>query len=157
MDYRPYSDDAANQLYALLFCDQPEFSVNLGKVWPALFAPAPDEAALRAIAQDSAIEARVRALAYGRLRQLGKSVPSKLLLGAVIEVPLDAGLDVLAVYAEGGVRYINASGRSRSSKATHILSLTKAARYSRQVNMSSIRSDLGTSRAWRRRRQAMCA
>jgi len=111
MDYGPYPDDAANQLYALLFCDQPELFVNLGKVWPALFAPAPDEAALRAIADNADVEARVRALAYGRLRQLGKSVPAKLLLGAVIEVPLDAGLDVLAVYAEGGVRYINASGK----------------------------------------------
>jgi hypothetical protein len=77
----------------------------------ALFAPAPDEAALRAIADDAAIEARVRALAYGRLRQLGKSMPPKLLLGAVIEVALEAGLDVLAVYAEGGVRYINATGK----------------------------------------------
>lgn len=111
MDYRPYPDDAANQLYALLFCDRPELFVNLGKAWPTLFAPAADEAALRAIAGDAEIEARVRALAYGRLRQLGKSVPAKQLLGAVIEVPLDAGLDVLAAYAEGGVRYINASGK----------------------------------------------
>jgi hypothetical protein len=109
--FAPYSDPAANQIYALLFCDEPELFVNLGKSWPALFAEKPNETALRAIAENDQNEGRIRALAYGRLRELGKQVAPRILLGAVIEVALDSGLDVLAVYAEGGVRYINASGK----------------------------------------------
>jgi hypothetical protein len=33
------------------------------------------------------------------------------LLGVIVEVPLDGGLDVLAAYADGRVRYINQSGK----------------------------------------------
>jgi len=111
MPFQPYPGPAANQIYALLFCDEPGLFVNLGQHWPALFAGQPDEAALRAIAEDASAEGRLRALAYGRLRQNGKSVEPRILLGAVIEVALDAGLDVLAAYSEGGVRYINATGK----------------------------------------------
>ena len=111
MPFQPYSEPAANQIYALLFCDEPELFVNLGDQYPALFAKAPDEAALRAIAENANLEGRVRALGYARLRELGKSVQARALLGAVIEVALDAGLDVLAAYCEGGVRYINATGK----------------------------------------------
>lgn len=38
-------------------------------------------------------------------------MPSRKLLGVIIEVPLDGGLDTLAAYSEGGVRYVNQSGR----------------------------------------------
>ena len=34
-----------------------------------------------------------------------------MLLGVIVEVPLDGGLDVLAAYSEGGVRYLNRSGK----------------------------------------------
>jgi hypothetical protein len=111
MSFQPYSDPAANEIYALLFCDQPDLFVNLGEHWPALFANPGDDVALAAIAENESLEGRLRALAYGRRRQLGKPVPPRILLGAVIEVALDAGLDVLAAYCEGGVRYINASGK----------------------------------------------
>lgn len=50
-------------------------------------------------------------LAYQQLRHDGQSVPSRQLLGVIIEVPLAGGLDTLAAYSEGGVRYINHSGR----------------------------------------------
>ena len=111
MPFQPYPNAAANQIYGLLFCDLPELFVNLRDQWPALFAKQPDEAALRTIAEDTSAEGRVRALAYGRLRELGKSIQPRILLGVVIEVALDAGLDVLAAYSEGGVRYINATGK----------------------------------------------
>jgi len=111
MPFAPYSEPAANQIYGLLFCDAPNLLVNLGDHYPALFAKAPDEAALRAMAENANLEGRIRALAYGRLRELGKSVEARILLGAVIEVALDAGLDVLGAYCEGGVRYINATGK----------------------------------------------
>lgn len=111
MPFAPYADAAANQIYALLFCDEPELFVDLREHWAPLFAKQPDEGALRAIAENTSAEGRVRALAYGRLRALGKSVTARILLGAVIEVGLDAGLDVLAAYCGGDVRYINASGK----------------------------------------------
>ena len=36
----------------------------------------------------------------------------KILLGVIVEVPLRQGLDVLAAYADGRVRYINQTGRT---------------------------------------------
>ena len=50
-------------------------------------------------------------MAYSRLRKLGQPVTPKRLLGVIIEVPLSAGLDVLAAYSESGVRYLNQSGK----------------------------------------------
>jgi len=111
MSFQPYSDPAANAIYARLFCDEPDLFVNLGEHWRPLFAKPADEAALARIAEDESLEGRIRALAYRALRELGKPVPPRILLGAVIEVALDAGLDALGAYCEGGVRYINASGK----------------------------------------------
>jgi hypothetical protein len=37
-------------------------------------------------------------------------VPAGKLLGVIFEVPIDNGLDTLAVYADGRVRYINHTG-----------------------------------------------
>lgn len=50
-------------------------------------------------------------LAYNWLRQNHQVVAQKELLGAIVEVPLDRGLDALAAYADGRVRYINQTGR----------------------------------------------
>lgn len=77
----------------------------------AVVCKEPDAGALLALAEDEHGESRVRALAYGRLRDLGKPVPARKLLGTVIEVPLDNGLDALAAYADNRVRYINATGK----------------------------------------------
>jgi hypothetical protein len=57
------------------------------------------------------MESRIRALAYSRLRAENRSVPQKIMLGVVVETPLPRGLDVLATYIDGRVRYINGSGR----------------------------------------------
>jgi hypothetical protein len=45
------------------------------------------------------------------LRTAGEKVPFKKLLGVIIEVPQQQGLDVLAAFSEGGVRYLNKSGK----------------------------------------------
>ncbi len=66
---------------------------------------------MRKLADDPSQEGRIRYLAYSRLRKLGQPVTPKRLLGVIIEVPLSAGLDVLAAYSEGGVRYLNQSGK----------------------------------------------
>lgn len=113
--YAPYANEAASALYELLFCDDSSsYAAKPGQepaAWQRiLFAEPPDPAALRALADDATQEGRVRHLACARLRERGQPVPAKRLHGVVVEVPVEGGLDTLAAYAEGGVRYINHSG-----------------------------------------------
>lgn len=116
--YKPYAESHVNFLYNLLFCDditlfKNENITNGGDaLWQTLVAEKPDTVALRKIAEDEANEGRVRALAYNRLRGAGETVPPKKLLGVIVEVPLENGLDVLAAFSEGGVRYLNQSGKA---------------------------------------------
>jgi hypothetical protein len=114
--YKPYAESHANLLYNLLFCDdlalfRNQDAVKSSPLWATLLAEKPDYAALEAIAQNQDAESRVRALAYNRLRAAGQSVPAKKLLGVIVEVPLQQGLDVLAAYPDGRVRYLNQSGK----------------------------------------------
>lgn len=112
----PYQTPEVNFIYNLLFCDEPSlFAVGEGKTspaWQATLADAnspPDK--VRALAEDPNEESRIRALAFNWLRQHKQPVPRGVLLGVVVEVPLEGGLDVLAAYADGSVRYINQSGK----------------------------------------------
>jgi hypothetical protein len=114
--YKPYPESHANFLYNLLFCDDLNLFRNQNSEksvdpWDTLLAEHPDAPTLRKIANDETNEGRVRALAYNRLRSTGNPVPSKKLLGVIVEVPLQNGLDVLAAFSEGGVRYLNQSGK----------------------------------------------
>ena len=65
---------------------------------------------LETIAGDTAVESRVRMLAFNRLRAMKLPVPAKQLLGTIIEFPQRDGLDTLAAFADGRVRYINQTG-----------------------------------------------
>ncbi len=114
--YEPYAEPHVNFLYNLLFCDD----INLFKndnnvrgddVWQTVLADQPDLGALRRIADDETNEGRVRALAYNRLRDAGQNVPTKKVLGVIVEVTLSNGLDTLAAFSEGEVRYLNQTGR----------------------------------------------
>jgi len=112
----PYQDPSTNLIYQLLFCDSPElfkenYSGDMQEPWSTLCSPNPDAAALTSIAEDTQQEARVRMLAFNLLRAGGHTVATKEYLGTIIEVPLPEGLDTLAVFADGGVRYINYSGK----------------------------------------------
>lgn len=112
----PYRNEQANRLYNLLFCDDPALldtagAASKGSPWSILLATTPDVAALERIASDATQESRVRAFAYNKLRGAGRDVPAKQVLGVIVEVPLDQGLDTLAAYADGGVRYLNQSGK----------------------------------------------
>jgi len=114
--YSPYASDAANAIYNLLFCDNPvAFAAKPGESpthWQAvLFSASADVEALRALASDATQEGRIRFLAFSRLRELGKAVQPKILLGVIVEVPLAGGLDALAAFSEGGIRYVNQSGK----------------------------------------------
>jgi hypothetical protein len=106
----------ANEIYDLLFCDdlskfQPKSLDNRTGWQKLLFGPAQSVAGVATLASDTTAESRVRALAYNWLRAHGERPPKGILLGVVIELPLDQGLDVLAAYADGSVRYINHSGK----------------------------------------------
>jgi hypothetical protein len=114
--YAPYQSGAANEIYNLLFCDDPAaFKPKAGQspvAWQvALFSEPFDRTALSAVANEASQEGRVRYLAYAKLRALREPVPAKVLLGVIVEVPLAGGLDVLAAFSEGGVRYVNQTGK----------------------------------------------
>ncbi len=108
----PYKDPSLNHIYQLLFCDQPELFGNSQQqplLYPLdiLVSPksGPDE--LVVIVNDQSVEPRLQLLAYHKLRSMGRQPKQKILLGVIIEVGLEAGLDVLASYKNGTARYIN--------------------------------------------------
>lgn len=104
----PYGMAKVNNIYNMLFCDDPAlFKDQNGQERFGAGAQAGD---VRKIAEDENEESRVRALAYNWLRARKESVPPGKLLGVIFEVPIDNGLDTLAVYADGRVRYINHTG-----------------------------------------------
>lgn len=113
--YKPYVEPHVNFLYNLLFCDDISLfkkhnSTGESEQWLTVLADEPRINELRSIADNQNNEGRIRALAYNRLRAVG-DVPQKILLGVIVEVPLEGGLDVLAAFSEGGVRYLNQSGK----------------------------------------------
>ena len=114
--YVPYGSDSANFMYNLLFCDdlgsfKAKPDAKIAPWQTTLFAEPLDFAALELLASDSSQEGRARYLAYTLLRNAEKPVPSKILFGVIVEVGLPDGLDVLAAFSEGGVRYINKTGK----------------------------------------------
>ena len=114
--YAPYLQGGANDIYNLLFCDDlSAFAPKAGQTpssWQAALASEPPNTqGLLSLAEDRSQEGRIRYLAYTRLRTVGQPVPAKQLLGVIVEIPLEGGLDVLAAYSEGGVRYINQAGK----------------------------------------------
>lgn len=111
-DHAPYAEAALNQLYNMLFADDPaDFAGVASGRLAALVEESPHPASLTAIAVDGGVESRLRVLAYRRLAQLEWPTSSdRPLLGVIVEVALDEGLDVLAAYADGSLRYINHAG-----------------------------------------------
>jgi hypothetical protein len=95
-----YPDRARNEIYNLLFAD------DVDALKPAL-----PEADLAMVAADDEAESRLRAVAFRRLKAEGKTFEGDPpLLGTIIEIALDEGLDTLAAYADGRIRYINHAG-----------------------------------------------
>jgi len=113
--HRAYKRDDLDLIYNLLFCDnaellRPKSGTPTGAL-ATLLAKAPRIEDLRELAEDDTAESRLRAAAFHRLRAAKVDVPRGLLLGVIVEVPLDDGLDVLAAFADGRMRYINQSGK----------------------------------------------
>jgi hypothetical protein len=67
--------------------------------------------ALLTKAHANSVGSRVRLLAFHQLRTHNAAVEQGILLGVVVEVALEEGLDVLAVYLDGTARYLNYSGK----------------------------------------------
>jgi hypothetical protein len=112
----PYKDEGLNKIYNLLFCDQPVlYKTGVEQVsaypWNILLAPVAAADDLQKVIADESIETRVKLLAYRLLSAIGQPVTQKELLGVVIEVGLENGLDTLAAYKDGTARYINHSGK----------------------------------------------
>lgn len=118
----PYHDNTVNVIYELLFCDKIELyrtghNASDTYPWDILFAPTPDIKDLKKIILDDKVETRVKILAYDALRKRGQPVEEKELLGVIVEVGLDDGLDTLASYKDGTGRYINYTGKMIISDA----------------------------------------
>ena len=112
----PYHDPAINLVYNLLFCDdiglyksnaQEPFSYP----FDILYAGNSSVADLQKIIDDNNADPRVKMLAYNKQMAAGHKPAMKELLGVIVEVSLDEGLDVLASFQNGTARYINHTGK----------------------------------------------
>ena len=116
--HSPYPEsEGANDIYNLLFCDLPDrFKPAAGQKpsdWQDVFCVGAFHAAKAgALADDPAIESRIRSLACAALRRVEDAVTKKCLPGGIVAVPLDKGLRVLAVDVGGRARYVNHTNRS---------------------------------------------
>jgi hypothetical protein len=109
---KPYSNDAINKIYDLLFCDDLDLYKETSPTsypWNVLFAESAANADLQKIIDDPGLETRVKRLAANLLLKHGVSTDQRRIFGVIIEVGLDEGLDVLAAYEDGSARYINHS------------------------------------------------
>ena len=108
---KPYQKDYLNLIYNQLFCDNPslyqsaETSAN-DYPWDIILHQHPSADELLRITADTKLESRIKLLAYRKLQSAGKPVMEKILLGVIIEVGLENGLDTLAAYADGTARLI---------------------------------------------------
>lgn len=104
--------ETQHQIYDLLFCDDLAKYDGIQDAFPAFFAPNPSPKELLAIAQNPDEEARMRILAYRRLKEIGVEAPTREILGVVVEYNQPGlGLDTLAIYPDGNIRYINYTGK----------------------------------------------
>ncbi len=112
----PYEDSSTNLIYNLLFCDDIELYKKNTKQpavypWNILFSVNINVSGLQKIIGDAATETRHKILAYRMLATAGYEIENKDLLGVIVEVGLDGGLDVVASYSDGSARYINQTGK----------------------------------------------
>lgn len=113
---KPYKSNSTNIIYNLIFADDVElYKANSNQSnntypWDIIFSKQFDEEGLNRIINDNKTESRVKIIAYNELRRKNKKIEKQDILGVVIEVEIDnKGLDVLAVYKDKTIRYINYS------------------------------------------------
>ena len=109
-----YNEDAS-QIYELLFCDDLHLYEQMKSFFPILFLENPSKEELQKLANDKSVESRIRILAYRRLKEMHVLPDTKEVLGVIIEYNQrknhGKGLDTLAVYPDGNIRYINYTGK----------------------------------------------
>lgn len=110
----PYKDSSANLVYNLLFCDnlelyKPKTQPPYSYPFDILFSETSTVTDLQKIIDDKDSDPRIKLLAYNRQFASGHKPAKKELLGIIVEVGLDMGLDVLASFNNGTARYINQS------------------------------------------------
>lgn len=104
--------DGPLRIYELLFCDDLHKYEGMKDSFPALFAPNPSQEELLALAQNTGVESRIRILAHRRLKETGFVAPTREVFGVIAEYNQKGNkLDTLAIYADGGIRYINYTGK----------------------------------------------
>jgi hypothetical protein len=112
---RSYKNEGIDQIYQLLFCDDADLYRSLHTSpevypWNVLFAANPETDRLAKVLHDPQLETRPRLLAARLLAENGVVEPQPRLMGVILEVGMDDGLDVLAAYEDGSARYINYTG-----------------------------------------------
>jgi hypothetical protein len=140
--HAPYKQSNFNDLYNLLFCDnrslfmkdvKPTFEV----LRVVLYDP-PDRARLEQIGDDPTIESRYRMLAFYRLRSMNLPVAPKRLLGTIVECQQPLGLDALASYVDGRVRYINQGQKIAVYEPPGPADVAKVARAVAQLSQTAL-------------------
>lgn len=131
MSISPYSDKGFNKIYNMLFCDDMDLFSDMKdaaetSTWNTLLSSNPDAELLRKIILDENSETRACMMAYRRLQEKGYPAERRELLGVVVEVGLEDGLDVIAAYKDGTARYLNHSGKmvvweTRNRESEHII------------------------------------
>lgn len=129
--FHPYKNVSFNTVYNLLFCDDPELFRPKEEPkeypWNILFSLPVEKEKLISIAKDVSLESRLRLLAFLILKKSGNPSPDKVLLGVIIEIGLDQGLDTLAAFNDGTARYINQAEKlivwdTNTTESTSIIS-----------------------------------
>ena len=111
--FQPYKGQSQNLIYNLLFCDNPavlrsSFKGEISGPWKTLFSSEASANELEAIAGDEKLETRLRILAFNALKK--HPVKNKReMMGLILEVGLEEGLETLAIYRDYRIRYINCS------------------------------------------------
>lgn len=109
-----YDEPAICLTYELLFCDDLGKYQKMQESFPVLFAEHPSKEELINLAQNNNVESRIRILAYRRLKAMQIIPNKKEVFGVIVEynqnINKGKGLDTLALYADGNIRYINHTG-----------------------------------------------
>lgn len=108
--HAPYRKPGFNDLYNMLFCDgMMEDQKERTKAYPfnILSSEKSKVEDLQKIIDDPSAESRTKVLAYRRLNEMGHKSAKKELLGVIVEVGMDEGLDVMAAYKDGSARFIS--------------------------------------------------
>jgi hypothetical protein len=118
-----YTDRSTNLIYNRLFCDNIDLYKNNTEqpyVYPfdILFSETSSISDLQKIIDDTTSDARLKVLSYNKQLLIGHKPHKKELLGVIVEVGLDNGLDALASFNDGSSRYIDQSGKIQSWETT---------------------------------------